>query len=241
MFRREMCYGRLRRLWAFEKVAEMSVTQTNAPGSRCALPETGEFVAWNVSRSEPKFDINFASQTVRTRPGKRSGLRDRSVGELLQVADLCTPSSTDDEALADLFYARTNRSADPVSFYRREGLVFGSIESPAGFCAEMSQVLLLSLASVRYWCVSKGKRSSAGDSFGVVAWWIAQGPGALCRSVTSLVLCGDSANGTLIIAMGLRNWSVGADFPVHRKCCLIHLVLRVCARGGCSPVRVCSG
>ena len=224
MFRREMCYGRLRRLWAFEKVAEMSVTQTNAPGSRCALPETGEFVAWNVSRSEPKFDIHFASQTVRTRPGKRSGLRDRSVGELLQVADLCTPSSTDDEALADLFYARTNRSADPVSFYRREGLV-----------------LLLSLASVRYWCVSKGKRSSAVDSFGVVAWWIAQGPGALCRSVTSLVLCGDSANGTLIIAMGLRNWSVGADFPIHRKCCLIHLVLRVCARGGCSPVRVCSG
>jgi acetyl esterase len=128
-------------------------------------------------------------------------------GELAVMRDLTVPGA-DGDLPARLFDARDDRVAGPlVLFFHGGGFVIGSTQVYAGFCAEMARALDLPVLSVDYRLAPEAKWPAAPDDCEAAARWAAQGPDALGRKVSSLVLAGDSAGGTLAIitAMALRD------------------------------------
>ena len=170
-------------------------------------PDAAEFLAWNNARPESQTGGDMSPQAMRAWYSKRAGICDLPVGKLAETKDFLIPTPAG-EIPGRLFDVRANRSAGPVVvFYHGGGFVFGDLDSHAGFCAEMSRVLDLPVVSVQYRCAPEGKWPAAPDDCEAAARWVAQSPTLLGRSVTSLVLCGDSAGGTLTIvaAMDLRD------------------------------------
>ena len=132
---------------------------------------------------------------------------DLPLGELTVVADLTIPGPAGDIP-ARLFDARDSREPGPaVVFFHGGGFVIGNIDSHATFCAEMARVLDLPVISVDYRLSPEHRWPAAPDDCEAAARWVAESPDALGRIVTSLILCGDSAGGTLTIvaAMDLRD------------------------------------
>ena len=132
---------------------------------------------------------------------------DQPVGDLAVIKDL-TIAGPGGDIPARLFDAKASREPGPaVMFFHGGGFVIGNIESHAPFCAEMARVLDLPVISVDYRLAPEHRWPAAPDDCEAAARWVATSPAALDRSVTSLVLCGDSAGGTLTIvaAMDLRD------------------------------------
>lgn len=132
---------------------------------------------------------------------------DLPVGDLATIRDLAIPGPAG-TIPARLFDAREPRAPGPVVvFFHGGGFVIGTIDTHAGFCAEMARVLDLPVVSVEYRLAPENPWPAAPDDCEAAARWVAEGPEALGRGVTSLVLAGDSAGGTLAIvaAMDLRD------------------------------------
>ncbi|PAX08491.1 alpha/beta hydrolase [Sphingomonas lenta] len=119
---------------------------------------------------------------------------------------------------ARLFDARETREPGPVVvFFHGGGFVIGDIDTHASLCAEMARVLGLPVVSVDYRLAPEHRWPAAPDDCEAAARWVAAGPAELGRKVTSLVLCGDSAGGTLAIvtAMALRDQPAAAPVIVQ--------------------------
>ena len=179
---------------------------THTESAPYILPDAAEFLAWNNARPESQTGGDMAPQAMRAWYRKRASICDLPVGNLAEILDFAIPTPAG-ELPARLFDVHANRSAGPVVVcFHGGGFVFGDLDSHAGFCAEMNRVLDVPVVSVQYRCAPVGKWTAARDDCEFVARWVSQSPTTLGRLVTSLVLCVDSAGGTLTIgAMDLRD------------------------------------
>jgi acetyl esterase len=94
-----------------------------------------------------------------------------------------------------------------VVFYHGGGFVVGSIDTHAGIAAEIARQLDLPVVSVEYRLAPEHKWPGGPDDAEIAARWIAAHGASFGREFTHLVLCGDSAGGTLtlITATALRD------------------------------------
>jgi acetyl esterase len=132
---------------------------------------------------------------------------DPPIGELGTMLDLKIPGPAGDIP-ARLFDPRASREPGPaVVFFHGGGFVIGDLDSHASFTAEMARVLDLPVIAVDYRLAPEAKWPAAPDDCEAAARWVAGNPSELGRSVTSLILAGDSAGGNLAIvtAMALRD------------------------------------
>ena len=109
---------------------------------------------------------------------------------------------------ARLFDARASREPGPaLVFFHGGGFVIGDLDTHASFCAEVARMLDLPVISVDYRLAPEHRWPAAPDDCEAAARWVAGSPAELGRTVTSLVLMGDSAGGNLAIvtAMALRD------------------------------------
>jgi acetyl esterase len=85
--------------------------------------------------------------------------------------------------------------------------VMGGLDQDNNFCERMAIGASVPVVSVDYRLAPEHRWPAAPDDCEAAARWVAESPEALARRVTSLVLCGDSAGGTLTIvtAMALRD------------------------------------
>ena len=141
-------------------------------------------------------------------------IADPPVGDLAVVRDLAIPGPAGTIA-ARLFDVRERREPGPaVAFFHGGGFVIGDLDTHASFCAEMARVLDLPVVSVDYRLAPEAKWPAAPDDCEAAARWMADSPDALGRTVTSLVVAGDSAGGTLAIVTALALRDQPARVPV---------------------------
>lgn len=135
-------------------------------------------------------------------------------GELAVVRDLVIPGPAGDLP-ARLFDPRAVRDPGPlVIFYHGGGWVIGDIDTHASFTAEMARQLDLPVLSVGYRLAPEAPWPAAPDDAEAAARWAANGPAALGRDVTSLVVAGDSAGGNLAIVVAAALRDAAAAVPV---------------------------
>ncbi|MCP3735347.1 alpha/beta hydrolase [Sphingomonas sp. RP10(2022)] len=132
---------------------------------------------------------------------------DPPVGDLALVRDLVIPGPAG-SIPARLFDARETRQPGPaLVFFHGGGFVIDDLDTHASFCAEIARVLDVPVVAVDYRLAPEHRWPAAPDDCEAAARWVADSPAELGRSVTSLILAGDSAGGTLTIvaAMDLRD------------------------------------
>jgi acetyl esterase len=132
---------------------------------------------------------------------------DPPLGELEVVRDVSIPGPAGDIP-ARLFDARAHREPGPAMvFFHGGGFVIGDLDTHASVCAEMARTLNMPVVAVDYRLAPEHRWPAAPDDCEAAARWVATSPAELGLKVTSLVLCGDSAGGTLTIvtAMALRD------------------------------------
>jgi acetyl esterase len=146
---------------------------------------------------------------------------DVPVGELAVIRDLTIPGAAGPIA-ARLFDARERREPGPMMvFFHGGGWVVGDLDTHAPFCAEAARMLDLPVLAIDYRLAPEAPWPAAPDDCEAAARWAADSPASLDRSVTSLVLAGDSAGGNLAIvtAMALRDAPAAvpviAQFPIY--------------------------
>lgn len=139
---------------------------------------------------------------------------DLPVGELATIVDLAIPGPAG-AIPARLFDARAAREPGPaLLFFHGGGFVIGNIDTHASLCAEFARVLDLPVISVDYRLAPEHRWPAAPDDCEAAARWVAGSPAVLGRSVTSLVLAGDSAGGTLAIVTAIDLRDAPAAVPV---------------------------
>ena len=134
-------------------------------------------------------------------------IADLPLGELATIVDLAIPGPGG-TIPARLFDAAATRAPGPaLMFFHGGGFVIGDIDTHASACAEMARVLGMPVISVDYRLAPENPWPAAPEDCEAASRWVAQSPAALGRTVTSLVLSGDSAGGALTIstAMALRD------------------------------------
>jgi acetyl esterase len=107
-----------------------------------------------------------------------------------------------------LFDTQVERKPGPaLVFFHGGGFVIGNIDTHVSMCAELARRLDLPVLSVDYRLAPEHPWPAAPDDAETATRWIAENGAAFNRNITSLVLCGDSAGGTLtlITALALRN------------------------------------
>jgi acetyl esterase len=156
------------------------------------------------------------------------------IGELAVSRDVTMPGPGGAIPLR-LFDARATREPGPVVvFFHGGGFVIGDIDTHASMCAEIARRLDLPVISVDYRLAPEHRWPAAPDDAEAAARWIAENGQAFERRFTGLVLCGDSAGGTLcaVTALALRDRPAalpvilqmpiypaadrGGDYPSHK-------------------------
>lgn len=175
------------------------------------------FLDMMKSFPRPEFSDETVAQMRRMPPEMlqaQMALLELDTGELGEIRDVTMPGPGADIALR-LFDPRKERGPGPaVVFYHGGGFVVGSIDSHAALAAEIARRLDLPVISVEYRLAPEHKWPAAPDDCEAAARWIAENGGAFDREFTSLVLCGDSAGGTLTIVTALALRDEGAALPV---------------------------
>lgn len=139
---------------------------------------------------------------------------DPPIGELGTMLDLAVPGSAGDIP-ARLFDPRASREPGPaVVFFHGGGFVIGDLESHASFTAEMARVLDLPVIAVDYRLAPEAPWPAAPDDCEAAARWVAGSPSEIGRSVTSLILVGDSAGGNIAIVTAAALRDAPAAVPV---------------------------
>jgi acetyl esterase len=139
---------------------------------------------------------------------------DPPIGELGTLLDIAIPGPASDIP-ARLFDPRVDRQPGPVVvFFHGGGFVIGDLDSHSSFTAEMARVLDLPVVAVDYRLAPEAKWPAAPDDCEAAARWVAGSPSELGRTVTSLILCGDSAGGNLAIVTAMALRDAPAKVPV---------------------------
>jgi acetyl esterase len=175
-------------------------------------PDVIPFLAFLNSRPGPKMhemDVADARQAMRA----FKDVADLPVGDLAEMRDLACPGPGGSVPLR-LFDPRAVRAPGPaLVFFHGGGFVFGDLDSHAPICAEIARGLDLPVIAVDYRLAPENRWPAAPDDCEAAARWIATSPAVFGRSVTGLVLAGDSAGGTLTIVTALALRDKPADVP----------------------------
>lgn len=137
------------------------------------------------------------------------------IGELAVDRGLTIPGPGGDLP-ARLFDARKDRAAGPVVvFFHGGGFVTGSVATHAPLAAEIARQLDLPVISIEYRLAPESKWPAAPDDAEAAARWIAGNGAAIGLEIDGLVLCGDSAGGTLTLVAGLALRDHPAAVPLR--------------------------
>lgn len=169
-------------------------------------PDVAAFLAYMNALPGPKMH-EIGTPAARQTYAAMRNLVDLPVGELGVMQDVQIPGPAG-AIPARLFDARAQREPGPaVVFFHGGGFVIGDLDSHASICAEIARTLDLPVIAVDYRLAPEHVWPAATDDAEAAARWVATSPPELSRSVTSLVVCGDSAGGNLaiIVAMALRD------------------------------------
>jgi acetyl esterase len=114
------------------------------------------------------------------------------------------------------FYdVKAERAPGPcVIFIHGGGFVIGDLEVYHALCTEISHHLDLPVISVDYRLAPEHPFPAAPDDCEAVARWLAASPAELDRTITGLVITGDSAGGNLTIVTTNQLMNEPADVPV---------------------------
>lgn len=114
------------------------------------------------------------------------------------------------------FYdVKAERAPGPcVIFIHGGGFVIGDLEVYHALCTEISHHLDLPVISVDYRLAPEHPFPAAPDDCEAVARWLAASPAELERTITGLVITGDSAGGNLTIVTTNQLMNEPADVPV---------------------------
>jgi acetyl esterase len=116
---------------------------------------------------------------------------------------------------ARLFDTRSERVAGPaVVFYHGGGWVVGDRTSHASLAAEIARQLDMPVISVEYRLAPEAPFPAAVEDAEAAARWVAASPADLERTITGLVLSGDSAGGNLAIVTSVALRDRPAAVPV---------------------------
>jgi acetyl esterase len=185
-------------------------------------PDVRKFLDLLAANPRPVFNDEMMKQ-IRRMPAEQMAMLDLPVGDLGEIRDLAMPGPGGDIALR-LFDPRRDRDAGPVVvFYHGGGFVVGSIGTHAALAAAIARGLDLPVVSVEYRLAPEQRWPGAPDDAEAAARWIADSGVAFGRKFTSLILCGDSAGGTLacVTALALRDrpatLPVLMQFPIYPK------------------------
>jgi acetyl esterase len=188
-------------------------------------PDVRAYLDGLVTMPRPPMNDALIAQ-IRTIPPEMPStmaLQDLPLGDLGVVRDVVMPAP-DGEIALRLFDVRATRDPGPVVvFYHGGGYVLGSIATHASLAAELSRRLDLPVVSVEYRLAPEHPWPAAPDDAEAAARWIADNAAVFQRSFTGLVLCGDSAGGTLTIvtALALRDNPASmpllAQLPIYPK------------------------
>ncbi len=169
-------------------------------------PDTRGFLDYLAAMPGPKMH-EMEAPAARALYTMMKDVADPPIGELGAMLDLAIPGRAGDVP-ARLFDPRASREPGPaVVFFHGGGFVIGDLDSHASFTAEMARVLDLPVIAVDYRLAPEFPWPAAPDDCEAAARWVAGSPGEIGRSVTSLILAGDSAGGNLAIvtAAALRD------------------------------------
>lgn len=134
--------------------------------------------------------------------------------ELAVVKDISCPGPAGEIPLR-LYDSRETREPGPcVVFIHGGGFVIGDIEVYNSLCTEIAHRLDLPVVSVEYRLAPEHPFPAAPDDCEAAARWIASSPAALGRTVTGLVITGDSAGGNLTIVTTNQLVNEPAAVPV---------------------------
>lgn len=179
-------------------------------------PDVRGFLAMLNSLPGPKMH-QMTPEQARAQYVQMRDLVDPPIGELAVVRDLSIPGPVGDIP-ARLYDARENREPGPaIVFFHGGGFTIGDLDSHASFTAEAARALDLPVIAVDYRLAPEAKWPAAPDDAEAAARWVAGSPSELGRSVTGLVLMGDSAGGNLSIltAIALRDTPAAAPMIVQ--------------------------
>lgn len=145
---------------------------------------------------------------------KSRWLADLPIGELALVRDLACPGPAGEIGLR-LYDAREARGPGPlVLFFHGGGFVLGDFETHDPFCAAVARQLDLPVLAVDYRLAPEHPFPAGVEDCIAAARWAAASPEALGRSVTGLVVAGDSAGGNFAIVATLALRDAPAAAPV---------------------------
>ena len=172
-------------------------------------------------------------EEVRERMSQIGLMLDSPSTELAITRDITCPGPSGEIKLR-ILDNRVERAPGPVViYYHGGGFVVGDLESHQSLCIEIARALDLPVIIVGYRLAPEHPWPAAPDDAEAAARWIATSPAELGRSVTGLILAGDSAGGALasVTSMALRDlpaqipviavWSIypcsdfSRDYPSH--------------------------
>lgn len=176
-------------------------------------PDVAGFLAFLNNIPGPKMH-QLEAPAARATYAAMKDIADPPVGELATITDLKVPGPAGDIP-ARLFDTAATRAAGPlVLFFHGGGFVIGDLDTHASFCAEVSRSLDLPVLAVDYRLAPESPWPAAPDDCEAAARWAAASPEALGRSVTGLIVCGDSAGGNLAIVTAVALRDAPAAVPV---------------------------
>jgi acetyl esterase len=177
-------------------------------------PDVRAFLDMMAANPRPVFSDALIAQ-IRQMPSDLLASLDLPVGEMGEIRDVVMPGPHGDLALR-LYDPRKDRAPGPVVvFYHGGGFVVGSIDTHAGLAAEIARGLDMPVVSVDYRLAPEHKWPAAPDDAEAAVRWIAANGAAFGRTFDSLVICGDSAGGTLAIVTTLALRDRPAVLPVQ--------------------------
>lgn len=176
-------------------------------------PDVRQFLAYLNAMPGPKMH-EMGAVAAREIYRATKDMADLPIGDLAVIRGLTIPGPAGDLP-ARLFDAKESREPGPAMvFFHGGGFVIGDLDTHAGFCAEAARMLDLPVISIDYRLAPEHRWPAAPDDCEAATRWVAASPDALGRKVTSLVLCGDSAGGTLAIVTALDLRDAPAAVPV---------------------------
>jgi len=176
-------------------------------------PDVRQFLDYLAAMPGPKMH-ELDAPAARAVYVMMKDVADPPIGDLGTMLDLAIPGPAGDIP-ARLFDPRASREPGPaVVFFHGGGFVIGDLDSHASFTAEMARVLDLPVIAVDYRLAPEAKWPAAPDDCEAAARWVAGSPSEIGRSVTSLILAGDSAGGNLAIVTAAALRDAPAAVPV---------------------------
>lgn len=149
------------------------------------------------------------------------GVAEVETGPLAVIKDLSIPGPAG-TIPARLYDAREMREAGPAMvFYHGGGFVIGDLSTHEPYCAEVARMLDIPVIAIDYRLAPENPWPAAPDDCEAATRWIAGSPDVLGRTITGLVLSGDSAGGnlTIVTTMALRDTPAAvpviAQFPIY--------------------------